>query len=250
MSTAGKNAREKLLYDRARLGNKAVSGVLSQLAVVDLRVRHDPPLTTKHPQPLDHLRIGRELGLNGACPVERVPMVPVQAHSEGHIVTTRRRDHQLSVCRSAMRPSDARRDPRSSKRRSASRSATRRVGKCPTLRRRSVGQGDQRSILASVHPVGDPVGMSRHRTNAQDIRPERREDLQLAVDVTSPTRLASLLWCGECAGRGLCIGNCPGPVPAQGQNLWRSSTADNGSDRGPDAAHPAAAFVLFDSCDH
>ncbi len=107
MSTAGKNAREKLLYDRARLGNKAVSGVLSQLAVVDLRVRHDPPLTTKHPQPLDHLRIGRELGLNGACPVERVPMVRVQAHSEGHIVTTRRRDHQLSVCRSAMRPSRA-----------------------------------------------------------------------------------------------------------------------------------------------
>jgi hypothetical protein len=37
---------------------------------------------------IEHLRIGRAFGLTGACPAERVPMVRVQVHSEGLIITT------------------------------------------------------------------------------------------------------------------------------------------------------------------
>ena len=48
-----------------------------------------------------------------------------------------------------------------------------------------VGQGDQRSIIASIHPVDNPVGMLRHSADAHDGQPERREDQKYAVEVTS-----------------------------------------------------------------
>jgi hypothetical protein len=81
----------ELLHDRARLGGEAVSRVLPQLAVVDRRERHDdPPVTTKHPRPLEHLRIGRAFGLTGACPAERVAVVHVQVHGERFVITVER----------------------------------------------------------------------------------------------------------------------------------------------------------------
>jgi hypothetical protein len=62
--------------------------------------------------------------------------------------------------------------------------------------------------MESINPVDNLVGMPRNATKAQDSQPERREDSKYAVEVTSLTRLASLLWCGECAGHGLCIRHC------------------------------------------
>ena len=72
--------------------------------------------------------------------------------------------------------------------------------------------------------VAFTTGMDRARSGHDTRRTGTADDGRTwseRVEVTSLTRLASLLWCGECAGHGLCIRHCPTAAPTQVWSMWR-----------------------------